>query len=111
MMKKQPQFPNYFADAESDYSKAKYVIFGVPYDKTSSFRYGSKEGPDAIRHASWNFESFDLLTKIDFSKLPVHDYGNIDGISHLNPKDMIKKVNDFFKNGFTGFKNTYWNWR
>ncbi|OYT29718.1 agmatinase [Thermoplasmatales archaeon ex4572_165] len=97
MMKKQPQFPNYFADAESDYSKAKYVIFGVPYDKTSSFRYGSKEGPDSIRHASWNFESFDLLTKIDFSKLPVHDYGNIDGISQLKPKDMIKKVNDFSK--------------
>ena len=96
-MKKQPQFPNYFADAESDYSSAEYVIFGVPYDKTSSFRYGSKEGPDAIRHASWNFESFDLLTQIDFSKLPVHDYGNIDEISHLNPDDMIKKVNDFTK--------------
>jgi len=97
MMKKQPQFPNYFADAESDYSSAKYVIFGVPFDKTSSFRYGSKEGPDAIRHASWNFESFDLLTHIDFSKIPVHDYGNIDGISHLNPDDMINKVNDFSK--------------
>jgi len=88
------QFPNYFADAETDYSDAEYVIFGCPYDKTSSFRFGCKNGPDAIRQATWNFESFDILTKTDLSALLIHDYGNIEGLTDKKPKDMITSISD-----------------
>jgi agmatinase len=94
---KQPQFPSYFADAECSYSKAKYVLFGVPYDKTSSFRFGSIEGPKAIRHASWNLESFNLFNEIDFRDLPVHDFGDINNISNFAPSDMIVKVESVAK--------------
>ena len=47
------KFPNYFADCESDYKDAEYVIFGVPYDKTSSFRSGAKKAPYEIRPVSY----------------------------------------------------------
>ncbi|MCD4800325.1 MAG: arginase family protein, partial [Methanococcoides sp.] len=36
-------------DALADYDSASYVIFGVPFDRTSSFRAGSRWAPDAIR--------------------------------------------------------------
>jgi len=92
--KNKNSFPNYFADAETDYNKADFIIFGCPYDKTSSFRFGSIHGPDAIREATWNFESFDVLTKSDLSTLRVHDFGNIESITDKTPTDMKNIVTE-----------------
>ena len=87
-------FPNYFADCESDYKNAKFVIFGVPYDKTSSFRRGAAKAPDEIRNSSWNFETFDLRTGHDISDVKIHDYGNLD-VKSLSTDKMINSVNKF----------------
>ena len=87
-------FPDYFADANSSLNEAEFVIFGVPYDKTSSFRHGASKVPNEIRRASWNFETFDLKTGVDFRDIKVHDYGNID-IKNDNPGVMIEKVREF----------------
>ena len=88
-------FPNYFADCESDYKNAKFVIFGVPYDKTSSFRRGAAKAPDEIRNSSWNFETFDLRTGHDISDVKIHDYGNLEVKDTNKPDDVVKKVKDF----------------
>jgi agmatinase len=48
-----------FADADAKLSDADYVVVGLPFDGTASFRSGSRDGPDAIRLASFNFESYD----------------------------------------------------
>ena len=87
-------FPDYFADATSGFNEAEFVIFGVPYDKTSSFRYGSKQAPKFIRQSSWNFETFNLKNRIDFKNIKVHDYGNIK-INGDSPSKMVKKVRKF----------------
>ncbi len=71
-------FPPYFADAEASFSEAKYIIFSVPFGKSSSFRKGAHLAPEKIREASWNFESFDLLTGLNLQDMPIHDYGNLD---------------------------------
>jgi len=88
------QFPNYFADADANFDEADFVIFGIPYDKTSSFRKGSIKAPDDIRKASWNFETYNLRTDVDIKDLKVHDYGNLD-VTKDNPSIMIKKVRGF----------------
>ncbi|MGP8338057.1 MAG: arginase family protein, partial [Methanosarcinaceae archaeon] len=54
-------------DALSDYRTAEYVIFGVPFDGTSSFRAGSRFAPDAMRKASANFESYNAFFDIDLA--------------------------------------------
>ena len=41
-----------FADADSGLEEAEYVVVGLPFDGTASFRSGSRDGPDAIRLAS-----------------------------------------------------------
>ena len=87
-------FPNYFADAESNFNDAKFVIFGVPYDKTTSFRSGASQAPREIRQASWNFETYNFRTGNDLKDIPIHDYGDLE-VENLSPKDMIKKVTDF----------------
>lgn len=89
-------FPNYFADAETDYNDSDFVIFGLPYDKTSSFRSGAALAPKQIRESSWNFETYNIRTGIDFIDLKVHDYGDLD-IKNNTPSDMFEKVKVFSK--------------
>jgi agmatinase len=66
-----------FADASASFEKAEFVIVGAPFDRTTSFRPGARFGPDAIRHQSWNFESFDLETGVDLSDVAIHDLGDL----------------------------------
>lgn len=79
-----------FADAVSTYEDARFVIFGVPFDATSSFRRGSAEAPDAMRKASYNFETYNDFYGIDLTSVPVHDLGNLD-LSYL---DLDRCVDD-----------------
>ncbi|AEH61730.1 agmatinase [Methanosalsum zhilinae DSM 4017] len=65
-------------DALSDYESSTYVIFGVPFDATSSYRSGSRWAPDAMRKASLNFESYNHFYKIDLQDLAIHDSGNFE---------------------------------
>jgi agmatinase len=88
------EFPNYFADAESSFDDASFVLFGVPFEKTSSFRHGADKAPFEIRQASWNFERFDLRTGFDFEDILVHDYGNLD-VQKLSSKELFQTVKTF----------------
>jgi agmatinase len=88
------KFPDYFADAESSFEKAEFVIFGVPYDRTSSFRPGADQAPKEIRWSSWNFETYNLKSGNDLRDINFHDYGDLD-VKNDNPFEMIKKVKEF----------------
>ncbi len=68
--------PTTFADASASLEESEYVIVGVPFDRTTSFRPGARFGPDSIRQHSWNFESYDLETGVSLSDLAIHDLGN-----------------------------------
>ncbi len=66
-----------FADAVSDFDQAKYLIFGAPFDWTTSYRPGTRFGPGAIREASYNFEPFNYEFGISLADIPVIDTGNL----------------------------------
>ena len=89
-------FPDYFADAESGFSEAEFVLVGIPFDKTSSFRKGAALAPNEIRRASWNLESYNIINDVDFTEIKVHDYGNIDIINESS-EEMLEKVTKFTK--------------
>ena len=86
------QRPTTFADAGASFEAAEFVIVGVPFDRTTSFRPGARFGPDSIRMHSWNFESYDLETGIDLSGGPVHDLGNTEEFG--NSEDMVRTVRE-----------------
>ncbi len=65
------------ADAHASYEDARYVIFGVPFDGTSSFRRGSRLAPDTIRLAYDNLESFDFQYKVNFPDVHICDLGDL----------------------------------
>jgi agmatinase len=66
----------HFADAVATYEAARIVLFGVPYDRTCSFRGGSRFAPQAIREASYNFEAFMMDHQRDLVDVPVADLGD-----------------------------------
>lgn len=88
------KFPDYFADAESSFNDARFILFGVPFEKTSSFRHGADKAPNKIRQASWNFERYDLRTGSDFIENHVHDYGNLD-VQKLTSKEVFETTKRF----------------
>ena len=83
-------FGTVFADAESEYDEADICIYGIPYDKTACFRPGAREGPGAIRRASYNFEQTCFEHKAKLTELNVFDYG--DCYDYFHPEDMIEEV-------------------
>lgn len=46
-------------DQFCSYEKSRFVIYGAPYEHTSSYREGSKDGPDAIISSSQFVELYD----------------------------------------------------
>ncbi|NYT05657.1 MAG: agmatinase [Methanomicrobiales archaeon] len=67
-----------FADADTPFDEARYIIFGVPYDGTTSYRAGAREGPAAIRAVSFNFESYLVDYDLDLADVSICDAGDLD---------------------------------
>ncbi len=72
-----------FTGISSPYEKTHFVFFGVPYDKTSTYRSGSRLAPGAIRDVSANLELYSIRSGVDLEKVPVHDLGDVDIVENL----------------------------
>jgi agmatinase len=66
-----------FADADSSFEEADFVILGVPFDRTTTFRSGARFAPTTIREASWNFERELFEHGVSFEDMKVHDGGDL----------------------------------
>ncbi|MDW8062539.1 MAG: agmatinase [Candidatus Caldarchaeum sp.] len=66
-----------FLGSETSLQDAKFFVFGVPYDLSSSFRRGASAGPEAVRKFSANIEANSYRTKADLSAAKVFDGGDI----------------------------------
>ncbi len=51
-----------------DYAKARFAVLPIPYDSTTSFQTGTREGPAAIIRASQQVELFDEELEGEFYK-------------------------------------------
>jgi agmatinase len=68
---------SFFACANSHLEDAEFVIFGIPYDATQSFKPGSRFAPNAIREASWSIEEYSVYFDYSFTNARICDAGNI----------------------------------
>jgi agmatinase len=68
---------NVFSGLQKPFEKADYIILGVPFDVTSTYRTGARFGPNAIRQASLNIETYSFRTGIDVEDLKLHDLGDL----------------------------------
>lgn len=66
-----------FYFANTPVQKADFVILGIPFDRTSSFIPGARFGPEKIRLACENIESYSPYQKKDVADLLIHDAGDL----------------------------------
>jgi len=67
-----------FIGADSDFASADAVIFGAPYDSTTSFRPGTRFGPAAMRSESFGIETYSPYQDRDLEDVRVHDAGDLE---------------------------------
>jgi agmatinase len=67
-----------FPGATADRSDADYVLVGAGLDRSTSFRPGTRFGPDEIRRFGRGFEDYDHHTDTHFTDRAVHDAGDVE---------------------------------
>ena len=69
--------PLEFLGRSVPFRQADYVVIGIPFDRTSTYRPGSRFAPNAIREVSLNLETYSFLSDVDAEDLRIHDAGNL----------------------------------
>jgi agmatinase len=84
---------NVFSGIQKTFKEAKYVLFGVPFDATSTYRTGARFGPNAIRQASLNIETYSFRSGTSLEGIALHDTGDVHVSMDANEtNDMISKI-------------------
>ncbi|CAD5243948.1 agmatinase [Thermococcus camini] len=76
--------------------EAKFVILGVPFDGTTSFKPGARFGPTLIRHATLNLESYILDYDVDIAEFPIADIGDVAVVAG-DPRKTADRVMETIK--------------
>lgn len=67
-----------FLGCDADYAGAQIVLFGAPFDSTTSFRPGTRFGPAAIRRESYGLELYSPYQDKELTDRAVLDAGDIE---------------------------------
>lgn len=67
-----------FLGCDANYEDAKIVLFGAPFDSTTSFRPGARFGPAAMRHESFGLETYSPYQNADLTDYAVFDSGDLE---------------------------------
>lgn len=67
-----------FIGCDAEYNDARMVLFGAPFDSTTSFRPGARFACRAIRTDSYGLETYSPLLDRDLEDIDVFDSGDIE---------------------------------
>jgi len=66
-----------FSGLQKPFAKAPYVVLGVPFDLTSTYRTGARFAPTTIRDASLNIETYSFRYGVDIENVSLCDSGDL----------------------------------
>lgn len=73
-----PQQPQHFMGADASFEAAQWVLIGIPYDGTCSYRPGTRFAPSAMREASWGLETYSPQLDRDLDAVSLADLGDLE---------------------------------
>ena len=91
-----------FIGCEAEYKDANIVLFGAPFDSTTSFRPGARFGSAAMRHESFGLETYSPYQDKDLTDYKVFDSGDIElcfGSAELALADIQARAAEILKDG------------
>ena len=86
-----------FIGCDKPFEESETVIFGAPFDGTSSNRPGSRFAPNKIRLDSYGLETYSPYLKEDLEEKYIHDAGDLDFTfgNKYAVLDMIKEYTQY----------------
>ncbi|MFC1630177.1 agmatinase [Patescibacteria group bacterium] len=75
------------------YNKSKVVVFPVPYDSTTYYKSGTKDGPQAVIDASRHMELYDIDLKQSIKETDIFTLEALEPSKNL-PKETIIRIRD-----------------
>jgi len=92
-----------FSGFQKAFEEADYVVLGVPFDVTSTYRTGARFAPTAVREASLNLETYSFSSGIDIEDLRIHDLGDLHVTSDTDEtlKRLEQVMSELLKAGKT----------
>ena len=70
--------PKKFLGCESNFEDANIVIFGAPFDGTTTFRPGTRFAPQTMRLESIGIETYSPYFDLDIQDYNINDNGDLD---------------------------------
>ncbi len=67
-----------FIGCDRSFEEADIVLFGAPFDSTTSFRPGARFGPSAMRHESFGLETYSPYQDKDLTDCAIFDSGDLE---------------------------------
>lgn len=82
-----------FIGCDCEYEQAKVVLFGAPFDSTTSFRPGTRFASKAIRSESFGLETYSPYQDRDLTDYAIFDAGDLE-LCFGNPGKALKQISD-----------------
>ena len=83
-----------FIGCESEYDKSSVVVFGAPFDSTTSFRPGTRFASQTMRLESWGLESYSPYQDADLYDMNIFDGGDLE-LPFGNTEGSLKCIENF----------------
>ena len=83
-----------FLGCDKEYNEADIVIFGAPYDSTTSFRPGTRFASKAMRSESFGIETYSPYQDADLCDIAVFDGGDLE-LAFGNTEMALNKITEF----------------
>ena len=91
-----------FIGCDSSYRTASIVLYGAPFDSTTSYRPGARFGPAAMRHESYGLETYSPYQDKDLTDGNVFDSGDLElcfGSSESALVDIESRAAEILRDG------------
>ena len=91
-----------FLGCDASLADARIVLFGAPFDSTTSFRPGARFGSAAMRHESFGLETYSPYQDRDLTDCAVLDSGDLElcfGSSELALADVETRAGEILNAG------------
>ena len=83
-----------FIGCEAEYDESSIVVFGAPFDSTTSFRPGTRFASQVMRGESWGLESYSPYQDLDLYDFNIFDGGEIE-LLFGNSEGALALIEDF----------------
>lgn len=91
-----------FIACDAEYEDSKIVLFGAPFDSTTSYRPGTRFASSAIRNESFGIETYSPYTDRDLLDISVFDSGDLElcfGNTEYALKDIEDRTSEILNDG------------